>query len=81
MRAAKLAEVKGADIAKLAVQFSTSHPSIPTTLVSTANPDNIIRNAAWIEEPIDEELLNEILQILQPIHNVTWESGIPLYNK
>src|SRR5690606_33436150 len=31
MRAAKLAEVRGADIAKLAVQFSTSHPSIPTT--------------------------------------------------
>lgn len=81
MRAAKLAEERGADIAKLAVQFSTNHPHIPTTLVSTANPDNITKNAAWIDEPIDKELLQEIVKILEPIHNETWLSGLPQYNE
>lgn len=81
MRAAKLAKERGADIAKLAVQYSTSHPQIPTTLVSTANPDNITRNTAWIDEPMDEELLQEILAILEPIHNETWISGLPQYNE
>ncbi|MCR2806372.1 aldo/keto reductase [Paenibacillus soyae] len=80
LQAAKHAAERGSDIAKLAVQFSTSHAGIPTTLVSTANPDNITQNAAWTEEPLDEELLHEVLAILKPIHNRTWVSGIPLYN-
>ncbi|MCQ4085466.1 aldo/keto reductase [Saccharibacillus sp. JS10] len=71
----------GTDIAKLAMQYSTSHADIPTTLVSTASPANIARNAAWIEEPIDEALLQEVLDILQPIHNVSWSSGIERYNQ
>lgn len=80
LRAAKHAEERGTDIAKLAIQFSTGHAGIPTTLVSTANADNMRRNAAWTEEPIDEELLHEIMDMLKPIHNRTWVSGIPMYN-
>lgn len=81
LRAAKLAADRGSDIARLAVQFSTSHRGIPTTLVSTANPDNIVRNAKWTDEPMDEELLNEVLDILRPIHNQSWVSGLPQYNE
>lgn len=81
LRAAKLAENRGSDIAKLAIQFSTSYSSIPTTLVSTANPNNIVRNAEWTDEPMDEELLDEVLDILRPIHNQTWVSGLPQYNE
>lgn len=80
LRAAKHAADRGSDIAKLAVQFSTSHSSIPTTLVSTANPENIVRNAEWTDEPIDEELLKEVLDMLRPVHNQTWVSGLPQYN-
>ncbi|MEK3882015.1 aldo/keto reductase [Paenibacillus sp. PL2-23] len=80
LRAATHAAERGSDIAKLAVQFSTSYAGIPTTLVSTANPDNIRRNAAWTEEAMDEVLLQEVKEILGPIHNRTWASGIPMYN-
>ncbi|MCR8636928.1 aldo/keto reductase [Paenibacillus radicis (ex Xue et al. 2023)] len=80
-KAAEHCVSQGADIAKLAVQFSTSNEQIPTTLVSTANPDNISKNIAWTEEPIDEELLKEVLAILAPIHNQTWVSGRPEYNE
>ncbi|RIX53888.1 aldo/keto reductase [Paenibacillus nanensis] len=80
LRAAKHAAERGSDIAKLAVQFSTSHSGIPTTLVSTANPENIVKNAEWTDEPMDEELLKEVLDILRPVHNRTWVSGLPQYN-
>lgn len=80
-RAAEHCASKGQDIAKLAVQYSTCNERIPTTLVSTANPDNIRNNAAWTDQPIDEELLQEVLEILAPIHNHTWISGRPEYNE
>ncbi|MCD9025526.1 aldo/keto reductase [Cohnella silvisoli] len=79
-RAAELCASRGQDIAKLAVQFTTSNERIPTTLVSTANPDNIRNNAFWTDEPIDEELLKDVLDILKPVHNQTWVSGRPEYN-
>ncbi|CAI6077166.1 aldo/keto reductase [Cohnella sp. JJ-181] len=81
LRAAQHCADQGADIAKLAVQFSTANPRIPTTLVSTANPANIAKNAAWTDEPIDERLLAEVLAILAPVHGRTWASGRAEYNE
>ncbi|MGG4046715.1 aldo/keto reductase [Paenibacillus favisporus] len=81
LKAAQFCADQGEDIAKLAVQFSTSNERIPTTLVSTANPENIRRNASWVEEPVDERLLSEVLAILEPVHNRTWTSGRPEYNE
>lgn len=78
--AAEYCAARGEDIAKLAVQFSTRDSRIPTTLVSTANPANIARNASWVDEPIDEALLADVLERLRPIHNETWVSGRPEYN-
>jgi aryl-alcohol dehydrogenase-like predicted oxidoreductase len=65
-------EEKGENLSKLAIQYSTSHERIPTTLVSTASMKNIQNNIKWIDEPINEELLEEVLEILVPIHNKTW---------
>jgi L-galactose dehydrogenase len=81
LRAAQLVADRGEDIAKLAIQYSTHHERIPTTLVSTANPANIQRNAMWTDEPMDTDLLNDVLDILRPIHNQTWVSGLPQYNE
>lgn len=80
-QAAEHCASKGADIAKLAVQYATANELIPTTLVSTANPDNIRKNIAWTNEPIDLELLQEVLEILKPIHNKSWISGRSEYNE
>lgn len=80
LKAAKYAADRGEDIAKLAIQFATRHERIPTTLVSTANPENIVKNAKWTDEPIDLDLLQEVLNILNPIRDRTWESGLPQYN-
>ena len=65
---------KGADIAKLAVQFTLADPDIATTLVGTSKPEKITNNVRWLEEPINEELLAEVQEILAPVHNETWEN-------
>lgn len=76
-QAARLCEQRGTPIEKLAIQFSFRHPGIATTLVGSASPQNMQRNIAWSEEPIDEALLRDVQALLQPIHNVTWPSGRP----
>lgn len=71
---------QGADLGKLALQFSVAHPGIHTTIVGTASPDRILENIRQIAEPPDPDLLSKVLEILKPIHNVTWPSGRPENN-
>lgn len=61
-------------IEQLAMKFSVSHPKITTTLVSSANPNNYAQNIRWIEQPQNEPLLREVLDILQPASRLTWEN-------
>ncbi|SNR85485.1 aldo/keto reductase [Hymenobacter mucosus] len=74
-QAAAFCMSQGYPIEKLAIQFAVSHPSIATTLVSTARPEAIRQNIAWATEPIDTELLERVQQILQPVMSETWENS------
>ena len=74
-KAAAHCKAKGASIEKLAVQFAVAEKSIATTLVGSADPNNMIRNIQTCSEPMDKQLLAEVMEILKPIHNVTWPSG------
>jgi aryl-alcohol dehydrogenase-like predicted oxidoreductase len=61
---------KGVDIAKLALQFSLTHPDITTTIAGSASPADIRKWASWIREPIDRELLAEVRAIFEPVKNI-----------
>jgi len=76
-RAIEYCKAIGADITKLAVQFATHHPAIATTLVGTASPENIRKNVAYLDEPIDFELMARVLEILKPIKNHNFTRGRP----
>jgi L-galactose dehydrogenase len=79
-RAAAHCAARGASIEKLAVQYAVAQPAIATTLVGSASPVNMSRNIDWVDEPLDPALLDEVLEILRPIHDVTWPSGRPENN-
>jgi L-galactose dehydrogenase len=79
-RAAAHCRAKDASIEKLAIQYALSKPDIATTLVGSANPAAMEKNVQWAGEPIDRQLLAEVLAILKPVHNLTWLSGRPENN-
>jgi aryl-alcohol dehydrogenase-like predicted oxidoreductase len=63
---------KGQSIEQLAVKYSVSNPRIATTLFSTTRPEAVLQNIRWAEEPLDENLLNEVHAILEPRYRDTW---------
>ncbi len=71
-QAAQYCAAQGTNISKLALQFSSQHPEIPTTMFSSANPDSVKRNVAWAAEPYDPELVAQVRQILKPITHIDW---------
>jgi L-galactose dehydrogenase len=74
-QAAVHCQERGTSVVKLAMQFAVRQERIPTTLFSTCHSQNVKDNVAWINEPLDEQLLTDVLAILRPIHNVTWPQG------
>jgi aryl-alcohol dehydrogenase-like predicted oxidoreductase len=79
-QAARHCAAKGSDIAKLALQYSIANQDMTTCITGSASPKRIAQWARWAEEPIDQQLLNEELQILKPIHNWSYIEGRPENN-
>ena len=78
--AAKLCAGRGVDIAQLALQFSCENPCLTTTIAGSANPANIRKWSEWLEEPIDRELLAEVLALFVPVKNLGHLEGLPENN-
>ena len=75
-KAAAYCQEKGYPIEKLAIQFSTSlNPRIATTLFSSANPNNVLKNISYINEPMDEQLVTEVQQIIGDQMFVRWKNS------
>src|SRR5207302_10894444 len=75
-RAAEHCAKRGVDIAKLALQFSIANPDITTTIACSANPQNIQKWAQWAAEPLDKQLLAEVLEIFKPVRNIGHLEGL-----
>ncbi|KAK9166132.1 hypothetical protein Scep_001323 [Stephania cephalantha] len=72
---------KGKNISKLAMQYSLSNKDISTVLVGMNSVKQVEENVAAVVELAtlgrrEEEILQEVGAILQPVKNQTWPSGI-----
>ena len=75
-RAAQYCKEKGYPIEKLAVQYSTSlNPRIATTLFSSANPQNVLKNIQFVNEPMDEQLVKEVKAIIGDQMGARWKNS------
>ena len=75
-KAAAYCQEKSYPIEKLAIQFSTSmNPRIATTLFSSANPDNVLKNIGYVNEPMNEQLVTEVQQIIGDQMFVRWKNS------
>lgn len=74
-KAADHCKAKGYPIEKLAMQYALSNDRIATTLFSSANPANVKKNLAFIEEPIDWDLVREVQEIIGDQKRVSWANS------
>lgn len=72
-KAAAYCEEKGYPIEKLAVQYSVSNnENIATTLFSSANPANVLKNIGYVNDPIDNSLVEDVQRIIGDQMRVRW---------
>ncbi len=75
-KAALYCDAHGYPIERLAMQYSTSlNPRIASTLFSSANPDNVLRNIEYISEPADAKLVEEVRAIIGDQQRVRWKNS------
>ncbi len=70
----------GVQVADVALRFCVEHPYAATTLVGMSRPDHVERNIRGIANPVAEDLLAEIREVVKPVANRTWPSGRPENN-
>ena len=76
-KAADHCTAAGVDIAQLALQFSIANPEMTTCITGSANPNRVAQWCEWLEKPLDEQLVNEVQDILKPIHNWFYVECLP----
>ena len=79
-RAVEQCTARGIDISELAVRYAVANARFHTTLVGTADPEEVRRNVSAVEKPMDLRLLGEVQNLLAPIRNKTWKVGRPENN-
>lgn len=79
-KAAAFCAERGTDIAKLALQYSVANKDFASCVTGSANPERVAMWCDWIEEPMDQQLVADIKEILRPIHNWVYTEGRPENN-
>ena len=76
-KAADHCTAAGVDIAKLALQYSIANPEMTTCITGSANPNRVAQWCEWMQDPLDEQLVKEVQEILKPIHNWFYVECLP----
>lgn len=77
VEASEFCRKRGQSLARLALQFAVANTHIHTHIVGSASPARVIQNIQDAAVAPDPELLAGVLEILKPVHNMTWASGLP----
>ena len=74
-KATEYCDLQGYPIDKLAIQYSTAlNPRIATTLFSSANPKNVLKNIGYVNEPFDAQLAQKVQEIIGDQMRVRWKN-------
>ncbi len=79
-RAAAFCKSRGVNIAHLAMQFALKYEGVATTLAGMSRQSHVKRNVKAVDDEIDTEILQEVLQLIEPVKDLNWMSGKPENN-
>jgi L-galactose dehydrogenase len=78
--AAALCAARGSDLAEVALSFALGRGTAASTLVGMRTETEVLANLRTLEAPADAALLEEVRQLLAPVQDVEWPSGLPENN-
>jgi L-galactose dehydrogenase len=63
--------------AVVGLSYCFSHPFVATTLVGFGSPAEVDNAVFALEQETPPELLRRILDMVEPVRNISWSSGLP----
>ena len=76
-RAVDFCREHGADLSTVALHFCLQYPHVSTTLVGMCTSRQVEKNLSALRQGIAPELLEQVKNLLTPVHNLAWPSGRP----
>ena len=74
-RAADLCRSRGTELSFIGMQFAMSNDIVASTLSGIESREQLEKNLATLDAPVDTELLREVQAILEPVRGASWPSG------
>ena len=71
-----LCKARGADASEVALRFCLEYPGAASTLVGLSSRGHVERGLKAMEMKVEPELLREIAEVVAPVKDVTWASGL-----
>ncbi len=71
-----LCKAKGMDASEVALKFCLDYAGASSTLVGLSSRDHVERNLRAMELKLEPELLMEIDDVVKPVKDLTWPSGL-----
>lgn len=78
--AAEWCAARGADLPDLALRFSLGNTTVASTLVGMRTEAELRRNLAALRPGPHDDLIPAVREMLEPVHDVEWPSGLPENN-
>lgn len=79
-KAVSVCKKYGIDIADVAMRYALDYPHTATTVVGMSKQRHVDTNIKALDFIIPDGLLDEIMSILNPVHNMMWFEGKPENN-
>jgi len=75
-RVVEACKSRGADASEVALRFCLEQKDVASTLVGISSRAHVERNLQAMEMKLDAELMREIAEIVAPVKDTTWPSGL-----
>ncbi len=75
-RVVELCKARGLDASEVALKFCLDYPGVASTLVGLSSKEHVDRNLNALELKVDAELFQKIAEIVAPVKDFVWPSGL-----
>jgi L-galactose dehydrogenase len=75
-RVVEVCRARGVDASEVALKFCLDYAGAASTLVGLSSREHVERNLRAMEMKVDGELLREIAEVVEPVKDFVWPSGL-----